>query len=102
MSQIQPTTKKCTTSGCINPAQGLLCPSCMAREANGRLLHSADGSCLHNHSITGDFELVKRLLPTYTGGPPQEGYMLDICKTCLKELPERPYNANRNRQISRH
>jgi hypothetical protein len=48
--------------------------------------------CMHMHSITGDFGMILRLLPDYTGGHPQPGYMLDICKACLKELPERPYS----------
>jgi hypothetical protein len=48
--------------------------------------------CMHMHSITGDFGMILRLLPDYAGGHPQQGYMLDICKACLKELPERPYS----------
>ena len=51
-------------------------------------------TCKHAHSVTGDFGLVQRLLPEYNGGHPQPGYMLDICKICLKELPERPYNPS--------
>ena len=60
--------------------------------------------CNHSHSITGDFAVVKRLLPEYVGGHPQAGYMLDVCKECLTELPERPYNMVwplRRRQLPR-
>ncbi|MEA2574966.1 MAG: hypothetical protein QOH93_2264 [Chloroflexia bacterium] len=55
------------------------------------LLLSGPVICTHMHSITGDFGMMMRLLPEYTGGHPQHGYMLDVCKTCLKVLPERPY-----------
>lgn len=93
---------KCITIDCPNTAQGLLCPSCSAKEATERLVQAGLGGCTHNHSVTGDFEMIKRLLPAYQGGPPQDGYMLDICKDCLKELHERPYNTSRHRMTSRH
>jgi hypothetical protein len=91
---------KCDTIDCPSLAQGLCCPGCSAPETTGELPQISAGSCGHFHSITGEYEVIKRLLPGYTGGPPQEGYMLDICKSCLMALPERPYNANRYRQKS--
>jgi len=86
---------KCITPGCPNMTYHLRCLSCSAEEANRRVLEAAEGKCIHSHSITGDYEMVKRLLPEYKGGHPQDGYMLDVCKTCLTELPERPYNPGR-------
>jgi hypothetical protein len=70
----------------------------MSGELSGTLPQANLNSCDHSHSITGEYDVIKRLLPGYTGGPAQEGYMLDICKSCLIALPERPYNANRYRQ----
>ena len=91
---------KRNTIDCPHLAHGSCCPDCSAPETIGELPPISAGSCAHVHSITGEYELIKRLLPGYTGGPSQEGYMLDICKSCLKALPERPYNANRYRQKS--
>lgn len=82
---------KCMTPGCPNMSRHLHCLSCSAQEASRRLLQAAEGTCSHIHSITGDYGMVRRLLPEYKGGHPQPGYMLDVCKACLKELPERPY-----------
>ena len=99
---MQRVSSKCITIGCPNTAQGLLCPGCSAHKAGERSLQAGAAGCSHGHSLTGDFDMIKRLLPAYAGGHPQEGYMLDICKTCLQELPERPYNASRYRTASRH
>jgi hypothetical protein len=43
--------------------------------------------------------MIKRLLPEYMGGHAQPGYMLDVCKMCLQELQERPYNPVRSGQV---
>jgi hypothetical protein len=86
---------KCVTPNCPNTSYHLRCLSCSAEEAARRSRQTVEGICTHSHSITGDFGMVKRLLPEYKGGPSQPGYMLDVCKTCLKELQERPYNAVR-------
>jgi hypothetical protein len=40
--------------------------------------------------------MIVRILPAYKGGHPQPGYMLDVCKECLKELQERPYYPMRH------
>ena len=89
------TTTKCATPGCTNTSYRLHCPSCLAQEAGRRLLRADDGSCMHAHSITGNFDMVRRLLPEYVGGPPQKGYILDVCKSCFQELEERPENPGR-------
>lgn len=83
---------KCSTPNCRNMSYHVLCLSCSAQEVRRSLLQAAEGTCAHVHSITGDYGMVQRLLPEYKGGQPQPGYMLDVCKDCLKELPERPYN----------
>ena len=70
-------------------------PSYSAQESSQRSLQAKEDDCDHRHSITGDYQMVKRLLPEYRGGQPQPGYMLDVCKACLKELPERPYSPSR-------
>lgn len=82
---------KCMTPDCPNISYHLYCLSCSAEEVRLRLLKAAEGTCAHLHSVTGDYAMVKRLLPDYEGGHSQPGYMLDVCKACLKELPERPY-----------
>jgi hypothetical protein len=56
---------------------------------------ASQGACAHGHSITGSFEQIQRLLPDFRGEQPQPGYMLDICKTCLQVLRERPYDSRR-------
>jgi hypothetical protein len=86
---------KCITPGCPNMSYHIRCLSCSAQEADRRAMQAAEGICVHSHSITGDYDMVVRLLPGYKGGPPQDGFMLDVCKECLKELPERPYNPGR-------
>jgi hypothetical protein len=91
---------KCVTPNCPNMSHHLLCLSCSAEEASRRSLLAKAGVCTHSHSITGDYGMIMRLLPEYKGGLPQSGYMLDVCKSCLKELHERPYNATR--PASRH
>lgn len=83
---------KCMTPGCPNMTYYVQCLSCSAQEVRRKLLQAAEGTCAHDHSITGDYGMVRRLLPEYQGGHPQSGYMLDVCKACLKELPERPYS----------
>ena len=80
---------RCITPNCPNTSYSLHCPSCLARQA-GRT-PGEQGACAHTHSITGDLALIQRLLPGYAGGEPQHGYMLDVCKTCLTALQERPY-----------
>src|SRR6188768_818783 len=100
---MQTTSTLCLTSNCPNPAYDSFCPACRATKAIEVSAKKDASLCNHKISITGDFWLIKRLLPEYTGGEPLPGYMLDICKTCLKELPERPYapayrrNTNRGR-----
>jgi len=89
------TAPKCATPNCPNTSYRLHCPSCLAQQASERLLRAGQGACIHGHSITGDFDMILRLLPAYTGGHPQPGYMLDVCGECLKELEERPYNPGR-------
>jgi hypothetical protein len=85
-------SNKCATPGCTNISSHLHCPSCLAQEVSSKLLRAAEGACIHTHSVTGNFDMVRRLLPEYAGGPPQKGYVLDVCKACLKELEERPEN----------
>ena len=87
-------TTKCATPGCTNISYRLHCPSCLAQETGRRLLQADQGACIHVHSITGNFGMVQRLLPEYVGGPPKKGYLLDVCKACLKELEERPENPS--------
>ncbi len=70
------------------------CDTSFAQGAS-QTLHATQGTCAHGHSITGSFEQIKRLLPGFAGKQPQPGYMLDICKTCLQVLRERPYNSRR-------
>ena len=89
------TSGRCVTPNCPNTSYYLHCPSCLAQEASQRLLQAEQGACMHRHSVTGDFGMIMRLLPQYTGGQPQPGYMLDVCKSCLKELQERSYNPGR-------
>lgn len=86
---------KCKTPGCLNMSYHIHCLSCSAQEASRRAMLAAEGICSHGHSITGDYEMIKRFLPDYNGGHPQPGYMLDVCKTCSQELQERPYNPSR-------
>lgn len=93
-------TAKCATPDCPNKSYRLHCPSCLAEEVAQRLLRADTGACMHGHSITGSFETIQRLLPEYTGGPPQPGYILDICKLCLMELRERPIDPGRTHGIS--
>jgi hypothetical protein len=88
-------TAKCATPGCTNTSYRLHCPTCLALEAGRRSLQADQGACIHVHSITGNFDMVRRLLPEYAGGKPQDGYLLDVCKSCLKELEERPENPSR-------
>lgn len=59
------------------------------------LLQPTQSDCEHSHSITGDYKMIKRLLPEYQGGQSQPGFMLDVCKACLQELRERPYSPSR-------
>lgn len=70
------------------------CDTSFAQEATPAL-RVPQGACVHGHSITGSFEQIKRLLPDFAGEQPQPGYMLDICKTCLQVLRERPYESRR-------
>jgi hypothetical protein len=91
---------KCMTLDCPNTSYHLRCLTCSATEASRKALEQAKGTCAHGHSITGDIGMIIRLLPEYEGGRPQAGYMLDVCKACLIELPERPYNPGR--RIVRH
>jgi hypothetical protein len=86
---------KCMTPNCLNTTHHLLCLSCSAKEQSRKAMEAALGLCIHNHSITGDYDMIMRFLPEYKGGPPQDGYMLDICKSCLQPLQERPYNPVR-------
>jgi hypothetical protein len=83
---------RCITPYCPNTSHSSKCPSCLTQEASRPPLQGEQGACTHTHSITGDLAMIQRLLPGYAGGEPQHGYMLDVCKTCLKALPERPYN----------
>ncbi|MDQ6694366.1 MAG: hypothetical protein M3014_08075 [Chloroflexota bacterium] len=87
---------KCATPGCPNTSYRQHCPSCLAEEANQRLVNAAAGECIHGHSVTGDYDMIVRLLPAYSGGPPEPGFLLDVCKTCLKVLQERPCNPVRS------
>ena len=87
----------CSTPHCPNSTYRLRCDTCLAQEASHKVLQSHQAGCTHGHSITGDYEMVIRLLPEYSGAHPQPGYMLDVCKECLRELNERPYNASRYR-----
>lgn len=81
---------KCLIPSCPNMSQYLYCLTCSAENARRRSLQAAEGSCAHGHSVTGDYGMIMRLLPEYKGGHPHLGYMLDVCKACLTELPERP------------
>jgi hypothetical protein len=90
----RPESTQCTTPGCPNETYGPRSLACLAREERERALREVQDNCLHTHSITGDFSMVQRLLPEYRGGHPQPGYMLDVCKACLKELPERSYTPS--------
>jgi hypothetical protein len=83
---------KCATPNCTNISYHIHCLSCSAEEVSARAVRAAAGLCTHGHSITGTYEMIQRFLPEYKGGQPQPGYMLDVCKTCLQELRERPYN----------
>src|SRR6478609_3559208 len=85
----------CATPNCTNKSYHTYCLSCSAQEATRQALEAAEGTCRHDHSITGDYGMIMRLLPEYKGSEPQPGYMLDVCKTCLQELQERPYNPPR-------
>jgi len=85
---------RCKTPGCPNLSHHTYCLSCSAAEASRKSHLVLEGTCTHNHSVTGDYGMIKRLLPEYTGGEPRPGYMLDVCKACLQELPERPYNPS--------
>jgi|tagenome__1003787_1003787.scaffolds.fasta_scaffold19150798_1 hypothetical protein len=93
---------KCVTPNCPNMSYHVRCLSCSIEEASRKSQQAAEGICIHSHSITGDIGMVMRLLPEYKGGPPQPGYMLDVCKACLKELEERPYNAYAMHLARRH
>jgi hypothetical protein len=86
---------KCMTPNCPNMSYHIHCLSCSAQEASARALQAAAGLCTHRHSIVGEYEVIKRFLPEYMGGRSQPGYMLDVCKSCLQELQERPYNPTR-------
>ena len=92
------TLVQCLTPGCPNMSHHTYCLSCSAQEARQRLLENEEGGCEHTHSITGDYAMVKRFLPEYSGGHPQHGYMLDVCKECMKELAERPYYPSYHRK----
>ena len=85
----------CMTPNCPNMSNHPYCLSCSAIEASARLLQASAGLCTHGHSITGEYETIKRFLPEYMGGHAQPGFMLDVCKSCLQELQERPYNPTR-------
>src|SRR5215218_7676848 len=86
---------KCMTPGCQNMSYHLHCLSCSAEEAKRKTAQAAAGICVHGHSITGDYDMIKRLIPSYAGSHPEPGYMLDVCKTCSQELQQRPYNPAR-------
>jgi hypothetical protein len=86
---------KCMTFDCGNMSYELQCPTCAAQEATARSFQATVVQCEHGHSITGEYQAIMRQLPTYMGGHPQPGYMLDVCKLCLQELQERPYNPIR-------
>jgi|SRR5688572_13519807 len=88
----------CKTPNCPSMTHHVYCLSCSAREAKRKSLKALEGTCEHGHSITGDFEMIMRFLPEYKGGHPEQGYMLDVCKACLQELQERPYNPSRVRR----
>ncbi len=81
----------CKTPNCPSMSHHLYCLSCSAQEVKRKSLKALEGICVHGHSITGDYEMIKRFLPEYEGSHPQLGYMLDVCKGCLQELQERPY-----------
>ena len=85
----------CITPNCPNMSYHVHCLSCSAQEVSRMSLQEAEGTCMHGHSITGDYGMIKRLLPEYEGSYPQSGYMLDVCKACLRELEERPYYPQR-------
>jgi hypothetical protein len=91
----------CMTPNCPNMSHHLHCLSCSAQEASAKLLKAAAGICGHGHSITGDYDMIMRLLPEYKGGHSQPGYMLDVCKACLQELQERPYRQVRRTSAHR-
>jgi hypothetical protein len=86
---------KCVTPDCPNMTDALLCTPCLALEASQRSPQAVQETCAHGHSVIGDFDMIIRLLPEYKGGHSQPGYMLDVCKACLMELQERPYNPMR-------
>jgi hypothetical protein len=86
---------KCATPTCPNMSYHLYCLSCSAQEVSARSLQATQGLCVHGHSIIGEYETIKRLLPEYMGGHAQPGFMLDVCKTCFQALQERPYNPIR-------
>jgi hypothetical protein len=88
----------CTTPGCANMSHHVHCLNCSAQEVSRTSLLAAEGTCLHAHSITGDYGMITRLLPDYGGSHPQPGFMLDVCKVCLQELQERPYYPSRHRR----
>lgn len=98
---MQNSSQLCLTPSCPNSAHDSFCPVCMATKVSGESPEMHDNACTHLISVTGDFGLIKRLLPEYAGGEPLPGYMLDICKTCLKELPERPYAPTYHRYTNR-
>jgi hypothetical protein len=88
----------CATPNCPNMSNHAHCLSCSAQEVSRRSLQAAEGTCLHGHSVTGDYGMIMRMLPEYKGHHPQAGYMLDVCKACLQELEERPYKPGRPRR----
>ena len=88
----------CRTPNCQSMSYHSYCLSCSAQEAKRMSLQAMEETCAHGHSITGDFGMIMRFLPEYKGNHPQPGYMLDVCKACLQELQERPYNAARARR----
>ena len=86
----------CMTPNCPNMSYHVHCLSCSAQEVSRNSMQRVEGTCLHGHSITGDYAMIKRLLPGYEGSEPQAGFMLDVCKECLRELQERPYYPSRH------
>jgi hypothetical protein len=88
-------TKRATaTPNFPKTALPVRCDTSFVQGVSKTLLTSL-GACAHGHSITGSFEQIQRLLPDFRGEQPQPGYMLDICKTCLQVLQERPYDSRR-------
>src|SRR4051812_39355029 len=86
---------KCITQGCPNMSYHMVCLTCSAAAVSAKSIQSGEDHCAHGHSVTGEYETIKRLLPEYMGGHAQPGFMLDVCKLCLQELQERPYNPMR-------